>query len=282
MNKSDSEIWKTYPEFDFIQGSNLGRVRTVDRIISNGKGTYVRKGRFLKQRDNGRGYMRSAFTVGGKTKSRYVHRIIAKTFLSNPDNLPEVNHRDNNPLNNNVSNLEWCSHEYNVAYREKYGKPSAEVSGRPVYAVNLETLEILRFESQSEAGRVLEVTQGNISGVVKGRYKQANGFWFTENKNKIDEDKLRKIANNMPCKNSFYAVNLKTKEVSQFKSQHGASRELGVAYSNINRVLRGQSKQTHGYWFTYANENAVENIKDKFGDEVARKVEQLMSEKDYN
>lgn len=277
MNKSESEVWKTYPEFDFIQGSNLGRVRTIDRVVTNGKGTYVKKGQFLKQRNNGRGYIRVAFTVGGKTKSRYVHRIIAKTFLPNPDSWVEVNHKDNNPLNNNVSNLEWCSHEYNVAYREKYGKSSAEVSGRPVYAINLKTLEVLRFESQSKASRALGISQGGVNGVVKGRYKQFRGFWFTEDKNKIDKDKLRKVADNMPCKSRFYAVNLKTKEVSWFKSQHEASRVLGVAYSNINMVLRGKSKQAKGYWFTYANEYAVEKIKDKFGDEVAHKVEQLIN-----
>lgn len=203
----DNEIWKMYPEFDFIQGSTIGRVRTLDRVVVSGRGTRVEKGRVLKQQLDKYGYLFVCFNVNGKQINRKVHRLVAETFISNPDNLPEINHKDNNPLNNNISNLEWCSRQYNIAYREKYGTPAKGSWGRQLFAVNLKTTEVLRFPSQSEASRELSVNCGNLNSVLKGRYKQ-----------------------------------------------------------------------TGGYWFTNADENAVETVRTKFGDSMADRVENLMNE----
>lgn len=76
--------------------------------------------------------------------SRLVHRIVATCFLPNPNNWLEVNHKDNDRTNNEVSNLEWCTRQYNIDYREKYGVPakeSAKVLREPLFAVNLKTFE---------------------------------------------------------------------------------------------------------------------------------------------
>lgn len=177
----ENEIWKMYPEFSFIQVSNLGRVRTLDRVITCGNGARVVKGRILKQQRFPKGYLYVTFSMNGKTVNRSVHRLVAKTFIPNPDNLPEVNHRDNDRTDNNVDNLEWCTPEYNIEYREKYGtsaKKYTKVLNRPVYAVNLKTSEVSRFESQTEAARQLDCNQGNIHSVIKGNRNQANGYWF--------------------------------------------------------------------------------------------------------
>ena len=84
----NEDIWKTYPEFPWIQGSNLGRIRTLDRVVSTKKGMRVVKGHILKQYDNGHGYLYVQFRVNGKLVHRRVHRIVAQTFIPNPDNLP--------------------------------------------------------------------------------------------------------------------------------------------------------------------------------------------------
>lgn len=275
----EKEVWKTYPEFDFIQVSNLGRVRTLDRVVSNGKGIYVKKGRILKQRRNRYGYLLVHFSVNGKQVNRSVHRLVAQTFIPNPDNFPEVNHKDNDRTNNCVDNLEWCTGEYNTAYREKYGK----ALNRPVYAINLTTWETQRFESQCEAGRQLGVYQANIRSVIAGKLKQTGGYWFTEDNGddfKIDKDKLRKIKVITPFRCGIYAINLKTLEVLRFESQSEASRVLEVDVGSLNKVIKGKLNQTKGYWFTYADESAVESTRRKFGDEVADKVEALMSERE--
>lgn len=201
MNKSDSEIWKTYPEFDFIQGSNLGQVRTVGRTVTrnDGKKQFV-KGRTLKQWHNSNGYLGVTFSVNGKTVQRYVHRLIAQTFIPNPDKLPEVNHKNCVRTDNRIKNLEWVTHEENVEYREKHGKSSAEVSGRPVYAVSLKTLEVQWFKTQSEAGRELGVNGSNVNNVLKGHYKQAGGFWFTYSDNNTVENVGVKFGDEVACK----------------------------------------------------------------------------------
>ena len=68
----------------------------------------------------------------------------------------------------------WCSHSYNIQYREKYGKALS----RPVFAINLTNLKVSRYQSQSKAGRALGVYQTNIAKVVKGKLKQTGGYWF--------------------------------------------------------------------------------------------------------
>lgn len=198
----EREVWRQYLDYDFIEASNLGRIRIKDRVVKGGNGSKRSyNGHVLKQWLDRNGYLFVNFRVNGKTVNLKVHRIVAICFLPNPDNLPEVNHRDNNPKNNSVENLEWCDHKYNIAYREKYGT----AQNRPVFVVNLKTLEVSRFKSQGEAAR-----------------------------------------------------------------------QLGVCSPNVNDVLKGRRKQTGGYWFCNADENAVENIRVKFGDKIAKKVEELM------
>lgn len=182
----EEEIWKTYPKIPFIEASNLGRVRTKDRYVPSKNGSKrLIKGRVLKQYLNPDGYMYVNFRVNGKLINLRVHRVIATCFIPNPDNLPEVNHIDCNPTNNVVSNLEWCTREYNNAYREKYGK----ACNRPVIAINRKTFEVFWFKSQHEAARQLDVFQQNISMVVKGKVNRTGDFWFCN----IDEKAVEKV-----------------------------------------------------------------------------------------
>jgi len=170
----ETEIWKKHPEYVRIEVSSFGRVRTLDRLISSESMTRFTQGRILKQYDNGYGYLIVNIPVDGKCVSKRVHRLVAQTFIKNTDNLPQVNHRDCDRTNNKVKNLEWCDNTYNSQYREKYG----ESLGRPLFAINLATLEVSKFRSQHEASRELGVLQQSISKVIKGRYNQTGGYWF--------------------------------------------------------------------------------------------------------
>lgn len=268
-------VWKTYPGIDFLQANQYGEVRTIDHYTEGKDGKkYLIKGHILKQYVDRHGYMRVHTCVNGKAVTLLVHRVVAKCFLPNPYNLPAVNHIDCNRKNENLNNLEWCSYSYNNQYREKYG----QAFGHHLYAVNLKTGEVLQFPSQSEAERQLGVASGNVGSVLRGRYKQAGGYWFTEDENEITKEKIQKIKNGMEYRGGVVAVNLKTIEVSHFESQKEAAQQLSIRKGNINGVLKGRLKKTHGYWFCYADENAVENTRAKFGDEVACEVEKLLSE----
>lgn len=177
--ENETEIWKSHPEYAGIEVSTFGKVRTLDMLVSSkGNGTRLMKGRILKPASNSRGYLTVAVKVNDKFITKTVHRLVAQTFIPNPDNLPQVNHKDCNRKNNNVDNLEFCTASYNAKYREKYGISRAEAKGRPVFAINLESLEVARFRSQIEASRELGVNNSNITAVTKGKRNHAGGYWF--------------------------------------------------------------------------------------------------------
>lgn len=89
-------------------------------IDTNGNIYNKRTMKKLKDRDNGRGYRAvRLYNSEGKMINKYVHRLVAETFIDNPNNLPEVNHIDEDKSNNCVDNLEWCDRKYNNTYGEK-------------------------------------------------------------------------------------------------------------------------------------------------------------------
>lgn len=93
-----------------------GNVYSIVTTISRRKG-------LIKQQDNGSGYQRvNLFDKNGKPKKHYVHRLVAKAFIPNPENKPNINHKDCNVKNNCVDNLEWCTQSENVQYAVKCGR----------------------------------------------------------------------------------------------------------------------------------------------------------------
>jgi len=187
----ETEIWKKHPEIEKLEVSSFGRVRTLDRVVPREKHTLFIKGRVLKQHDIGHGYLQVHFRVDGKHVNKYVHRLVAQTFIQNPNNWPEVNHKDNDRANNHVDNLEFCTRSYNQKYRDKFGVSNTETKGQPVFAINLSTLEVSRFRSQGEASRTLGVYRANISMVTRGKLNQSGVFWFVN-----DDDKATDAINN--------------------------------------------------------------------------------------
>lgn len=81
-------------------------------------GNIIRKNKdgFLKPQDGGNGYKKVSLVKNGKVYNRLIHRIVAQAFIPNPENLPQVNHKDENKANNCVENLEWCTSAYNNNY----------------------------------------------------------------------------------------------------------------------------------------------------------------------
>ena len=113
------EIWKPVKGFEgYYEVSDLGRVRSIDRVVVDTVRNCERllKGKILIQRDNGNGYKGVQFCKEHKLCNKYVHRLVAEAFIPNKDNLPQVNHKDEDKSNNRVDNLEWCSQLYNNIY----------------------------------------------------------------------------------------------------------------------------------------------------------------------
>lgn len=189
----ETEIWKAHPGIPGIEVSTLGRVRTLDRVVSTEKMTRFQKGRVLKQRDNGRGYLIVNIPINGKQVTKKVHRLVAQTFIPNPEELPQVNHKNCVRDDDRVINLEWCDGSYNQKYREKYGVSQTEAAGHPLFAIKLVTLEVLHFSSQHEASRALGIHQGSINAVIKKKLSETNGFWFVNDGDNAVELADRKL-----------------------------------------------------------------------------------------
>ena len=122
------EIWKDIKNFEGLyQVSNLGNVRSLDRISVNSYGMPRKlKGHPMKLHLNVYGYLDVGLSNCGAGNIFKVHRLVAEAFIPNPNNLRMVNHKDENKTNNCVDNLEWCNNQYNVNYsserRYKGGK----------------------------------------------------------------------------------------------------------------------------------------------------------------
>ena len=112
------EEWRDIPNFEgYYQVSNIGNVRSVDRLVKCGKGMKLQKGKILKQYLNAYGY-NQVMLCKGRPRLYRVHRLVAETFIPNPSKLPQVNHKDENKTNNRVDNLEWCTCLYNLMYND--------------------------------------------------------------------------------------------------------------------------------------------------------------------
>lgn len=146
------EIWKDIVGYEgFYQVSNLGRVKSLDRYIevTNKRGTLYRrpiKGRLLSLNNVNDDYISVTLTKDSIGISYSVHRLVAQAFIPNPDNLPQVNHKDENPSNNCVDNLEWCTAKYNSNYGTRREKLSKSLSGR------IRSEEYCRKISESHSG----------------------------------------------------------------------------------------------------------------------------------
>lgn len=169
------EIWKPIPGYEgYYEASTLGRIRGVDRTcICRWGCEQAVKGKILKPRVVKNGYQHVKFTVNGIGKEPLVHRLIALTFVPNPNNLPQVNHKDGNKTNNTPDNLEWCTASENILHMYYVLKCGGKRK-KPV--ICLDTGEI--FESSADAGRKLGINGGGIFGVCQGKAKTAHGLRF--------------------------------------------------------------------------------------------------------
>ena len=176
-----SEIWKPASRYEgFYEVSTFGRVRSVAKDVWCGKGYRHRKGKILKPYIT-YGYPRVHLSKDGIKHNVMVHRLVAETFIPNPLNHPCINHKDENPMNPHVDNLEWCTYEYNSNYgthRERMSKMFLNYPkySLPVVRFTKDGVYVDEFCSISEAHRVTGIN--NIERCCKGlsRYSTAGGF----------------------------------------------------------------------------------------------------------
>lgn len=178
--------------------SKTGKVKSLSRLVyDTGHNRYYRiKDKILKSYINNKGYECIDLRIDNKTRKFLVHRLVAFAFIPNPNNHNEINHKDSNPLNNNVNNLEWCDRSYNITYEWRHNnrKISSNMMHQfksPKYYLwkaikqyDLNNKFIQEFKNMTEATHWLitkKVTNNlkaktNISLCCKGKAKSAYGY----------------------------------------------------------------------------------------------------------
>lgn len=162
----NNEVWKDIPNYEGIyQASNLGRIKSINPC-NRGK-DIIMSDKPVSPND----YKKVCFKRGGKQKTFLVHRLIAITFIPNPNSYPVVNHKNENKSDNRVENLEWCDYSYNASYGSKKHNQTVKL-GKKVLCVELN----LQFLSFGEASRYLNIPYQNISKCCHGKVKTAGGY----------------------------------------------------------------------------------------------------------
>ena len=168
-----TEIWKTIEKYEnTYEVSNVGRVRNM------------KTGKYITPKHNNRGYVQIRLSRNGKVEHWLLHRLVAVTFIKNPDGLPQVNHKDENKDNNSAENLEWCTNLYNRHYGSGYARSVAKHDYGNLAEQNRKLIE--QYDRQ---GKLLNVWKGlrsaeiatgveesNIRRCCYGRGKSAGGY----------------------------------------------------------------------------------------------------------
>lgn len=173
------EEWRETKYFGY-EVSSYGNVRSVDRVQTTSSGVQQSyKGRMLKKtimrgRHGNDGYYVVNLRQCGKSNVVTVHRLVADAFLSNTYQLPTINHKDGNKLNNCVENLEWCSYAQNNIHALANGLRRPR--GTPIRQLDFDGNVLCEYKSESEAARVSGVSRNTISHCVNGRSQSAGGY----------------------------------------------------------------------------------------------------------
>lgn len=229
------EVWDGKEYWCEIEGYN-GRysVSTFGRVRNNERNRLL-SGALSKSTEYIQVCLRKP---NGKPKNCAVHRLVAKAFLPNPKNLPQVNHRDENKLNNRVDNLEFCTGQYNTDYSQ----------AREVAQIDLNTGEIIKvFKSSREAGRQTGIGQSNITLCCNGKMKSANGFGWSYTGNGSAKSQLGK-----QYKKSVEVFNRDTGEVIRtFESIRKTAEYLGCCDTAVWKCCNGKIPCVKGYGVRY-------------------------------
>lgn len=174
------EIWKAIEGYEGLyEISNIGNVRSVDRYIHKvERGTpcvSFCRGRILSPGDNGKGYQFVLLNYKGKSKSYYIHRLVAMAFIPRVKGKDYINHKDGNKKRNNVDNLEWCTTAENNEHKMKVIKHftsllgRSNVKNRKKIGLFKNGVLVEKFDSLKEASVKLHLNYNNISMICNGK-----------------------------------------------------------------------------------------------------------------
>ena len=176
------EQWKDIEGYEGLyQVSNLGRIKSLGRTIMRrtrwgSVKPYTMKPRILKpKRCQGDYFQVGLFTIDGQHSVAKIHRLVAKAFIPNPDNMPEVNHKNEDKADNRADNLEWCTHEDNCRYGTR-NQRTGEKNAKPVVQMDMDGNVIADYPSAIEAQRATGINRYLIRQCCNGKQESAGGY----------------------------------------------------------------------------------------------------------
>lgn len=270
-NMEQKEEWKPVVGYEGLyEVSNLGRIKSVERVVRRGRYSHKVKECIKTQVLNTNGYPCVSLCKNGKSRQKTIHQLIANAFINNPLNLPEIDHKNADRTDYSIDNLQWVTHRENMnnpiskqrilinsntkeAVRKMIESRiinGGDTSPKRVYQFTKEGEFIAEYESSREAGRATGLDATTISTVSRGglRGRQScGGYLWSRSKDIIPEYK--------PYKKNYKPILQYTKDwifVKRWDSIKEAGETLGLAQSNIGRSASGRKKYLcGGYHWEY-------------------------------
>lgn len=165
------EIWKDIPGYEGLyQASNLGKIK---RILFINRTTIKKQEKILKIYINKSNRCYVSLHKNDKRKNCLIHRLVAQAFISNPNNLPQINHIDGDPTNNNINNLEWCSAKENIIHAYKNNLLNQDYRKKKIIRSDGKT-----YDCAYTASKDMNVSVCSIRDVLKNRINTCKGYSF--------------------------------------------------------------------------------------------------------
>ena len=266
------EIWKYIPNFPLYKLSNYSRIKSFARKDRK-KPIIIKESLSL-----GGYYFVELKHESGKLITKGVHRLMAETFIPNPDNLPQVNHKDEVKTKNSVfvnddgsidlekSNLEWCTNKYNMNYGTRNARSGIKIRQKkviPIAQYSLDGKYIDSFIGLRPARKALGLYIQQPKYGWKSQFSQSCGFMWRQYEEGVDVTKnippyLKKSKSGLGVE--FYSSD--GKYISTFATLNHASKYTGIDHSSIENCCAGNISSVSGFIckyvpFKYINENLV-------------------------